>query len=92
MLGSLLIRTFIKDHENTDKAEVYLAYGNLSGMIGLISNILLFLIKFSAGIVSMSTAIIADAFNNLSDAASSVISVFTAKLAARRSDEKHPFG
>ena len=92
MLGSLLIRKFIRNSENTEKPEVYLAYGNLSGLVGLVSNVLLFGIKLAVGLISMSTAVIADAFNNLSDALSSVIGIVTAKLAGKRTDEKHPFG
>ncbi len=67
-------------------------YGKLCGIVGIILNILLFLGKFFAGMISNSIAITADAFNNLSDAGSSVVTLFGFKLAEQKPDSDHPFG
>lgn len=68
------------------------AYGKLCGIVGIALNILLFLGKFFAGMISNSIAITADAFNNLSDAGSSVVTLIGFKLAEKKPDEDHPFG
>ena len=91
-MTELLIKTFIKDHEDTDKAEVRSAYAFLSGAVGIGINILLFLCKLFIGILSGAVSVIADAFNNLSDVASSVITVIGMKLAEQPADKEHPFG
>ena len=72
---TLLSKFFIKNREDTSSPEVRQRYGILSGAVGIFFNLLLFTGKFIAGSVSHSIAITADAFNNLSDAASSVIQV-----------------
>ena len=77
------------DYENPD---VRVAYGYLCGNVGIFFNILLFLGKFIAGAVSGSIAVTADAFNNLSDAGSSIITVLGFKLSSRKPDMEHPFG
>ncbi|MBR5047707.1 MAG: cation transporter, partial [Eubacterium sp.] len=89
---AFLVKHFIKNHEEIDNPKVYAAYGKLSGIVGILWNIVLFLIKFFVGLFSKSTAIIADAFNNLSDALSSIINVVSAYLAEKPIDKKHPFG
>ena len=88
----LLIKHFIKDHENTSDPKVRNAYGKFSGIVGIIFNLFLFSIKLTAGILSGSVAIIADAVNNLSDAASSIISLIGFRLAGKPADPDHPFG
>lgn len=91
MVG-LLSRIFIKDYTNTSDSTVRQAYGMLCGFVGICFNILLFIGKFVAGTLSHSIAITADAFNNLSDAASSVITLIGFKLAGQKPDSDHPFG
>lgn len=68
------------------------AYGQLCGIVGIALNVLLFAGKFLAGVLSNSIAITADAFNNLSDAGSSVVTLFGFKLAEQKPDSEHPFG
>lgn len=91
-MTSLLIRLFIKNADATDKAEVRTAYGKLSGIVGIVCNLLLFAVKLTAGTLSGSVSIMADAVNNLSDASSSIISLLGFKLAAKPADADHPYG
>lgn len=91
MVG-LLSKIFIKDYTNTSDSTVRQAYGMLCGFVGICFNILLFIGKFMAGTLSHSIAITADAFNNLSDAASSVITLIGFKMAGQKPDSDHPFG
>lgn len=88
----LLARLFIKDHNNITSPKVRQAYGILCSSAGIGLNLLLFAGKFLAGILSNSIAITADAFNNLSDAGSSVITLAGFKLAGQKPDPDHPFG
>lgn len=88
----LLIKFFVKDSENVTDPQVRSAYGTLCGFYGIFLNILLFAGKYIAGTISSSVAIVADAFNNLSDAGSSVISLLGFRLASRKPDPDHPFG
>lgn len=92
MLTSFLIRRFIPNGEDTQNAKVRFAYGRLAGGTGLGCNILLFLVKLLAGILSGSLAIIADGFNNLSDAGSGIVTLVGFKLAGAPPDRDHPFG
>lgn len=87
-----LTKIFIKNSEDTENPEVRAAYGNMSGIIGIILNLCLFLSKLIAGIISSSVSVIADAFNNLSDAGSSVVTFIGFKLAHKPADREHPFG
>lgn len=87
LLGRLLIR-----QEGREEAEIRKAYGILCGAVGIFFNILLFAGKFFAGTLSGSIAITADAFNNLSDAGSSVVTLLGFQLAGQKPDTHHPFG
>lgn len=87
---TLLAKIFIKDTE--DKSKLREAYGMLCGIVGVCFNIFLFVGKFLAGTFSNSIAITADAFNNLSDAGSSVVTLLGFKLAGAKPDTEHPFG
>lgn len=87
-----LARHCIRDYENVTNAAVRRAYGVLCGLVGIAINLLLFAGKLAAGLVSGSIAIMADAFNNLSDAGSSVVTLLGFKLAAQKPDKHHPFG
>ncbi len=91
MVG-LLSKLFIKDYTNTSDSTVRQAYGMLCGFVGICFNILLFIGKFAAGTISHSIAITADAFNNLSDAGSSIITLIGFKMAGQKPDSDHPFG
>lgn len=92
MITSLLIRLFIPNYQDTVNAEVRKKYGILGGAIGILVNVLLFALKLLAAISANSIAIMADAFNNLSDAASSVVTIFGFVLAGKPADREHPFG
>ena len=87
-----LVRRFIKDHENTENAQVRTAYGVLASVVGICCNLVLFAAKLMIGIMAHSISVMADAFNNLSDAASSIISCVGVKMAQKPADEDHPFG
>lgn len=89
---NLLSRIFIKDRNNTGDTRVRHAYGVLCGAFGVFLNIILFGVKFAAGLISGSVAITADAFNNLSDAGSSVVTMVGFKMAGQKPDPEHPFG
>lgn len=89
---TLLIRLFIKNKDNVSDPQVREQYGVLCGAYGIFLNILLFAGKYIAGILSSSIAMTADAFNNLSDAGSSLISVLGFKLSGKKPDPGHPFG
>lgn len=89
---SILSRIFIKNSKDTKNPVVRQAYGMLCGALGIALNIFLFMVKFLAGQLSGSIAITADAFNNLSDAGSSVITLFGFKMAGQKPDSDHPFG
>ena len=88
----LLSGIFIKNRDQVDDQNVRRAYGMLCGVLGIVLNILLFAGKYLAGILSGSIAITADAFNNLSDAGSSVITLVGFKFSGRKADADHPFG
>ena len=88
----LLARYFIKNYEQTESPSVRQSYGVLCGSVGIGFNILLFIGKFLAGLISKSIAITADAFNNLSDAGSSLITLIGFKMAGQKPDTEHPFG
>ena len=91
-MTELLTRLFIRDKDNVQDPAVRQRYGALSGFTGICLNILLFLGKLIAGTVSGSIAITADAFNNLSDAGSSVVTLIGFRLAGQKPDRDHPFG
>ena len=89
---NLLVKRFIKHHEDIKNGFVREAYGKLTSIVGICANIVLFAGKFIAGTLAGSVSITADAVNNLSDAGSSVISLVSFKLSSRPADEDHPFG
>lgn len=89
---TLLARLFIKDRDKVADAAVRRAYGMLCSLTGIGLNVLLFLGKYLAGRLSGSIAMTADAFNNLSDAGSSAITLLGFRMAAKKPDPGHPFG
>ena len=91
-MTKLLCRLFVKDGENVKDKHVRRAYGTLCAMVGMVLNVLLFVGKFTVGMISGSIAIRADAINNLTDAASQIISLVSFRIAAKPADRDHPFG
>lgn len=91
-MTKFLARLFIKNRTEYENPDVRHAYGVLCSTVGIALNLLLFVGKFAAGILSASIAITADAFNNLSDAGSSVITLAGFRLAKQKPDPQHPFG
>ena len=91
-MTEFLIRKLIKNSENVQDVQVRTRYGVVASTVGIICNVLLFAGKFLAGVVMHSIAVTADAFNNLSDAASSIISFVGMKMASKPADKNHPFG
>ncbi len=89
---NLLSKLFIKNRDNTSSPEVRAAYGTLCGIMGIILNIVLFGIKLLAGLLSGAISIMADAFNNLTDAGSSVITLIGFRMSGQKPDKDHPFG
>ncbi len=87
-----LIKLFIKDYEQVQNKKVREQYSVLSGIVGILCNLLLFGIKLLVGFFSGSMAILADAFNNLTDCGSSAVSIVGAKMSNRLPDKEHPFG
>ena len=88
----LFKKLFIKDYQNTSDPKVRFRYGIAAGVFGIVSNTVLCVFKILVGILSGSVAIVADAVNNLSDAASSIVTVFGFKLSNRPADREHPYG
>lgn len=91
-MSQILLKLFIKDYNNTKDPDVREKYGTLSGIVGIVLNIILCAGKFIIGSLTMSVAITADAFNNLSDAGSSIVTLFGFKLSSKKPDRNHPFG
>lgn len=91
-MTEFLVRRFVKNHENIQDATVRTQYGILSSFVGIGCNVLLFAVKMVIGILMHSIAVTADAFNNLSDAASSIVSYIGVKMASKPADKDHPFG
>lgn len=89
---TLLSKIFIRNREDTTSPAVRSAYGTLCGIMGIILNIVLFGIKMLAGILSGAISIMADAFNNLTDAGSSVITLIGFRMSGQKPDRDHPFG
>ncbi len=89
---NMIAKLFIKNHQNTQDASVRRQYGMLASAFGILLNILLFAGKYLGGMISGSIAIMADAFNNLSDAASSVITLIGFRISGKHGDDEHPFG
>lgn len=89
---ALLINVFIKEKDDVENPSVRKAYGMLCGTVGILLNLLLFAGKFLAGTLSHSISITADAFNNLSDAGASVVTLVGFKMAGAKPDVDHPYG
>jgi len=91
-LFNFLIKSFIKDYRNVSDFKVRENYGKFSGIVGIATNIILFIIKITAGTLFHSIAITADAINNLSDSGSSIVTLVGFKLSGKPADKEHPYG
>ncbi len=91
-MTNFLVRRFVKDAQQTDNPTVRQRYGVLSGVVGICCNLLLSTAKISAGLLTASISVLADGLNNLSDIASSVVTLAGFKLAGKTPDKEHPFG
>ncbi|MDD6991883.1 MAG: cation diffusion facilitator family transporter [Oscillospiraceae bacterium] len=91
-MTDFLVRLFIKDKDNVTDIKVRERYGVLSSGVGIACNILLFAVKYIIGTLSGSISVISDAFNNLSDSASCIVTMIGYKMAAKPADKDHPFG
>ena len=91
-MTDLLVKLFIRNHQNTDDPAVRERYGFLSSIVGIFCNVILFAVKLFMGALANSISIMSDAFNNLSDSISCIVTLFGYKLAAMPADKNHPFG
>ena len=91
-MTKLLLKLFVKNHQNGEDSAVRAKIGKLSGIVGILANILLCTGKLIVGTISGSVSITADAMNNLTDAASAIVTLIGFKLAERPADEDHPYG
>ena len=91
-MTEFLVRRFVKDYQDTEKVAVRTRYGLMASVVGICCNVLLFVAKLLTGMFLNSISVMADAFNNLSDAASSIIGFVGVKLAEKPADADHPFG
>ena len=91
-MTEFLVRHFVKNHEDVEKVSVRTAYGVLSSVVGIFCNVLLFVVKGAVGFFLHSVSVMADAFNNLSDAGSSIVGLVGVRMASKPADEEHPFG
>ncbi len=91
-MSKILLRAFVKNHEDTENPKVRSAVGRLSGVVGILCNAVLCAGKMIVGVLSGSVSIMADAVNNLSDAASAIVTLVGFRLAERPADKNHPYG
>lgn len=91
-MTSLLIRLFVKDRDNVGDPAVRNRYAMLASVTGIILNVLLFAGKLTLGLITASVAVVADAFNNMSDASSSVVTLVGFRMSGKHADKKHPMG
>jgi len=92
LFSSFLVNAFVKNSADNYRPEVRSKYGYLSGVVGIVANIILFAVKLTTGLMINSIAFIGDALNNLSDAGSALVTIIGFKLAGKPADEEHPFG
>ena len=91
-MTDFLVKHFVKNYDQVDEIQVRTQYGTLASMVGIGCNMLLFAAKLFIGVLVNSISVMADAFNNLSDAGSSIISLIGVKMAGKPADKEHPFG
>lgn len=91
-MQQFLLKTFVKNYEQTGDPQVREAYGKLAGIVGIVTNALICVLKIAVGLIFHSIAILADGINNLADASSSLITLIGFRMAAKPADEDHPYG
>lgn len=91
-MTKFLVKRFVKEYDQVEKVSVRTAYGVLASIVGIFCNLLLFAAKSLIGMLLHSVSVTADAFNNLSDAGSSVIGLIGVRMAGKPADAEHPFG
>lgn len=91
-MTQFLIKTFVKDYQNTNNKDVRHRYGILGSIVGIVCNLILFIVKILIGMVLKSVSVTADAFNNLSDSGSAIVTLIGFKLSSKPADVNHPFG
>ncbi len=91
-LIKLIIKRFVKNYKDIENKDVRESYGVLSGVLGILCNLFLFILKLTIGLFMNSIAIISDAFNNLSDMGTSIVTILGVKMSNSLPDEEHPFG
>lgn len=91
-MTKILLKLFIKDYNDTANPRVRRKYVNLGSAVGVLCNIILFLIKLTIGLLAGSVSIMADAFNNLTDIGSSVVTLIGFRMSEKPADKEHPFG
>ena len=91
-MTNFLVKRWIKNYEQVEDARVRTAYGTLSSIVGIVCNVILFGAKLLIGLLAGSISVMADAFNNLSDAASSIVGLVGVRMAEKPADKDHPFG
>lgn len=91
-MSKLLLRLLVKNYRTPDAPGVHTAIGSMAGVTGIVCNVLLFALKLMIGLLSGAVSVVADALNNLSDAASSVVTLLGFRMAKRPADADHPYG
>lgn len=91
-MTDILLKLFVKNYKDTKNSDVRMKYGILGSAVSIIMNVILSAFKYAVGSITASVAITADAINNLSDAASGIVTLFSFKMANRKPDKEHPFG
>lgn len=91
-MTDILLKLFVKNYKDTKNPDVRMKYGILGSAVSIVMNVILSAFKYAVGSITASVAITADAINNLSDAASGIVTLFSFKMANRKPDKEHPFG
>ena len=91
-MTDILLKLFVKDSENISSPMVRASIGKLSGAVGIFCNLLLYAVKMVVGVICSSVAVIADAMNNLTDASSSLVTLWGFRMAQQPADKDHPYG
>lgn len=92
IMDSILVKLFIKDYKNTSSESVRIKYGALASIFGIISNVVICVLKIIVGAFSGALSILADGINNLSDALNSIVALIGFKMSQKKADKEHPYG
>ena len=91
-MTNLILKLFVRDYKDTENPAVREKCGRVAGLVGIVTNLLLFAMKIAVGTLFNSVSITADAVNNLTDSGSSIVTLVGFKLAGKPADKEHPFG